>query len=730
MKKIHFCVTQIIRIKRLIETIESDFFARVISRKVIVRLDDFIDITRRYNNSSVTDNIFKRNLKTKLNELNTEFETRLRLQRHKFSAHVQDLEFGLRVDSWANISYDNIIFFHDKIIEIYELLENQPNYITINTNDFILSQKDKNDIQALVKDKDIESSPMISTDILAITRYNNSGMIPGHPIQDKVLTLNSIVIMLDFEIELHGRLEKDIRYQNVLRTLIINDIISFIDNIITPDYIDDIGLDELLENKDILNTFLDTFNLNTLIEIRTIRNKLGAHIDRKDSFEYLIGLLENHNFENTLLIYKNFLNIFYKICNDVFYLKYLTLPPTKMHGVLEVSQKPEKTFFENSKVEIEFIAKDRNDIELYKSYLNKLFTLKNDNDYEDIRYFFYNVLAHSEVVETVFFDNKKLELKKAHEFFISQLKSSISTDKKRIILKLLSNCSNGYPEQLVYILTSTYKINKLTNLTKEYIVHLGDISHKHSDSAMLMLASFLNSKDINVEYFTMLSLLKIDIKSRGIDCFNKKLKIVENEYSRIIKERINSYSPFFKVFISMLLSSEMIFNPMLGNYQKFFQELYFDYFEGVIFENINLLGVNFTDDEIRIFQEAKAGNHLSNIFLLIAEKIEDEKAELFYQAIANNLLRLNFTHLPFIEHLAYAKYKVGQLNEAVKIYKRLVDQNPDVVEYRIQLLNYYLEQENLEALNNELKYLENTFKLTDEQKIKIIDIKQVIKGVK
>lgn len=724
MKKIHFCVTQIIRIKKLIEVIESNFFARAISRKTIVRIDDFIDITRRYNNSTVTDRILKRTLKTKLNELNTEFENRLRLQRHKFSAHVQDLEFGLRIDSWANISFENIVFFHDKIIEIYELLENQSDYILINTSDLVLSQQEINKIHTIVKNKDIESSPMISTDILAITRFNNSAMIPGHPIQDKVLTLNSIVIILDFEIELYKCFE-NIDYKYLLQTLIINDIISFIDNIITPEYIDDTGLDELLENKDILDKFLTTFNLNTLADIRMIRNKLGAHVDRTDAFEDLIGLLENNTFENTLSIYKNFLNIFYKICNDVFYLKHLTLPPTKMQGVLEVSQKPEKTFFENVQVNTEFVKKDINDIDLYKEYLKKLFIDTNNDEYEDIRHYFYDALAHSEVAKTVIFDNKNLELKKAHEFFISQLNSGKATDKKRVILKLLSDCSNGYPEQLVYILTSTYNINKLTNLTKEYIVHLGDISHKHSDSAMLMLTSFFNSKDINIEYFTLLSLLKIDIKNRGIDCYNKKLKIVENEYSKIIKERIGSYNPLFKVFMSMLLSSEMIFSPMLGNYQKFFKELYFDYFEDIIFENIKLLGLDFTDEEMKIIKDAKSGNHLSNIFLLIAEKLEDDKAQLFYLAIANNLLKLNFTHLPFIEHLAFAKYKTGSIDEAVEIYNKLVDQNPDVIEYRIQLLNYYLEQKDLLTFNHEVKYLEDTFKLTDEQVDTLNKIKEV-----
>lgn len=725
MKKIHLSITQIIKIKNLIESINSDFFARVISRKIIVRIDDFIDITRMYNNSTVIDGVLKRNLKTKLNELNIEYENRLRLQRHKFSAHIQDLEFGLRVDSWANITYGNVVFFHNKIIEIYNLLENQQDFIGINLNSLVLSNQEIKKIQAVVKDKDLESSLMASTDILAMTRFNSSAIIPCHPIQDKVLTLNSIVIILDFEIELYKCLD-NILYQNILRTLIINDIISFIDNLISPDYIDDTGLDELLENRDILDNFLDNFNLNTLTEIRNIRNKLGAHIDRIDQFEDIIALIENHDFDNTISIYKNFLNIFYKICNDVFYLKHLTLPPTKMHGYLETSHQPEKTFFESLPVEKEFVKKDVNDTELYKNYLNKLFILKNDKEYEDIRYFFYDALAHSEVVETVLFDKKNLELKKAHKFFIARLQGSMISDRKRIILKLLSDCSNGYPTQLLYILVTTYKANKLINLTKEYIAYLGNISHYNSQSTMVFLTRFLNSKDVNIEYFTLLSLLKIDIKNRGKDCFNKKLKVVENEYSTVIKERIDNYKPLFKVFVSMLLSSEMLFNPILGNYHKFFKELYFNYFENILFEDIQLLGLKFSDNEIKTIKDLKTGNLLSNIFIIIAEKLgEKEEAQLFYQAIANNLLKLNFTHLPFIEHLAYAKYKIGNINEAVEIYERFVEQNPDIVDYRIQLLNYYLEKKDFQIFEKALQYLESTFNLNDEQNEMLDKLKEL-----
>ena len=55
----------------------------------------------------------------------------------------------------------------------------------------------------------------------------------------------------------------------------------------------------------------------------------------------------------------------------------------------------------------------------------------------------------------------------------------------------------------------------------------------------------------------------------------------------------------------------------------------------------------------------------------------------------------------------------------------MVDQNPDVVEYRIQLLNYYIEKKDLLAFDSELKYLEHTFSLTDEQLNVLNQIKEI-----
>lgn len=748
-------------IKNLLDVIDSDFFARVISRKVLVRIADFITLTRRYNNSEITDRALKNNLKSKLNELDQEFTSLLKLQRDKFSAHFQDLDFGERIDSWSNITYEHIRFFHEKINEIYTLLQSQSDLLAIEINQFLLSMEEIEKLQTIVKQKDIEDVPRVGSDILSLTRLNTSGIIPCHTIQHKVLALNSINIMLDFEIAIFRALD-NYHCKSILKTLIINDMISFIDNIITRENSEYSALDKIIEKQiypwkkiesfsiirpmdsciksykkfdfksdevirdaqKILDDFLESFNIDSISEIRNCRNKIGSHIDKTEDFGNLINLLNNIDVEKSIRIYNNFLNIFLKICNSTFYLKYLTMPPTKMHGVLSLSNKPSKTFFQNPYVATELIKDDINDPKSYQKQLDELFKHRN---YEDTRFFFYDALAHSEKIKSVTLDNKALELGKAHQFFIDKLNSGISIEKKSEILNLLSDCANGYPEQLIYILLETYKTNKLTNLKYQYIFCFGEIGHKSSNSVKLFLAQVLNDRHFDIIYNTLLSLLKIDIKSRGIDCVNKKLVINENEYSEIIKEQMNKFSPFYKLIVSILLSSEMLFTPMLGNYFKFFKSLYFDYFENIFYESIDLLDVELSIHDIEKLKISKQSNYLSVIFIIIAEQLKNQNdANFLYGLIANHNLKLNFQHQPFIEHLAYSNYKIGNVNKAVEIYKDLVEKNPEIVEYRIELLNYYWEQKNTDACISEINYLESLFNLNNEQIEKIQEIKSLV----
>lgn len=765
MKKIYFCISQIKTTKNLLSIIESNFFARVISRNIIIRVCDFINLTRQYNNMHITDNALKRNLRVKLNNLSDEFDSKLKLQRHKFSAHFQDLEFGQRVDSWSSISKNEIDDFYTKIIEIYNLLENQNDYQEILESNFELSQQEVINVQNIIKEKDIESVPHFSNDILSMTRANTGAIIPCHPIQDKVLSLNSIHLMIDFEILFYKALENN-TYKQLIKMILVNDIISFIDNFITRENSNYIGLDniidiqlhpwkkfnyfqekpnnfnvlkqskydfkkdiELQNAQDALNDFLSKLRLDSLSSIRDIRNKLGSHIDDKDALEDLFILLNDININFLIKIYFDFYYLFLKICNTVFYLKHFVMPPTKMNGITAISPQPTKMFFDNTNIQTDFDSEDINDTELYELKLKNL--LNNNQNFEDSEYYFREALSHSNVIKSVVFENKNIEINKCHIYFLNKLNNEIDIDEKRLILVLLKNSSGWSSKQITYILTETYESNRL-NLNYEYLVYLGDTTKENSTTVLnILLDNLKNTNDFNIVYYVMLSLLKIDVNIWGSVLINKRQQAQESTYSKTIKETIKKLSPLYKSIVSVLLKSEMMFTNHFSHYRNFYQDLYIDYFHKVFIKNIKLLKANnflknrLEKKDINELKLAFEHNNLTMIFIKLAEKSNSENAKFLYSIIVN-LLKLNFQHLPFIEHYAYANYKLGNIGKAVEIYQDLVYKNPDEVEYRIQLLSYYLAQKNISAIINEIAYIEEIFNIDEKQQEKVNNIKQTI----
>lgn len=765
LKKIYYCISQIKTTQNLLNIIDSDFFARVISRQIIIRIYDFITLTRQYNNSFITDSILKRELKNKLNLLSNDFEDKLKIQRHKLSAHFQDLDFSDRVDSWSNITKNEIDNFDIKISEIYILLSDEDDFQEIYNNDLNLSSVETEKIKKIITLKDIEKEPHFSNDILSITRVNTGAIIPCHPIQDKVLSLNSIHLMIDFEIALYATFKNSF-YKQLIKTILTNDIISFVDNLITRENSQYNGLDKIIDlqihpwnkftytiNKpnsffiikqskydfksdneievaqNILNTFLLTFNLNSIDKIRDIRNKLGSHIDTNDSIENIVILLNDLNTEQFIKIYSNFYHLFLKICNSVRYLQMLIMPPTKMNGISAISPQPEKKFFNNMNVQTEFDREDINDTKLYELKLQNI--LNNNISFEDSEYYFREALSHSDVLKNITFEDKNIDLNKCHIYCLNKLNSEINIDEKRLILILLKNSSGLFSKQITYILTETYEINRL-NLHYEYIIYFGDTTKENSKTVLsILLDNLKNTDDFNIVYYVILSLLKIDVNIWGTVLFNNRQQVKEGQYSKAIKQTIGSLNPLYKVIVVLLLKSEMMFTNHFSIYRDIYKDLYIDYLQKIFTKNIkllkpnNFLKIRLEKQDINELKLAFEHNNLTIIFIKLAEKSNSKNAKFLYSIITNEL-KLNFQHLPFVEHYAYANYKIGNIDKAVEVYQNLVDKNPDEIEYRIQLLSYFLEQKNLNSLKNELLYIKKVFKLNDKQQKIVNTIKKHI----
>lgn len=750
MIRIFYIVSSVKMVIELIKIIDSDFFARVISRGFILRIEDFIKLLRRYNNSQISNKNLNKELKKKLNNLDKEFFESLKVQRDKYGGHIQDLNFKDRINLWQGINKEKILFFYNEIINIYGLLKYEKDYIEIKENQFIIEEKNLENIKVVLSKHNIENKFYMSYDILSITRGCN-GLIPCHPIQDKMATIKAIELMINFEIDLYYALISDENYSLLLKTLIITDLISYIDNIKHRKESQDIGITYLFEKDifplisfsfsivkpsnnfllkknsliktysqskvplSIIVNFIENYKLTSVEEIRNIRNKIGAHID--NNITEIKEFCESKNFKIVIKTYQDFKNLIKKVCHSKLYLRIFAIEPTLMNGITRINNDDgykNNTFFGKPIIkeydETRHLFK--NDCLKYKEYID---SIVNEDSFTSSISFFYEAFLNSDIQETLKYENYELKIRKIHGYFIKSLNSDkTDLNTKKIMLRIMESCSSGSPRELVYILLETYESNK-EYLLIEYTKSFSSIGSYHMfDKVYKILVNNISFSDCYIRFLSISALLNIDINARGIDCINKKLKINKNKYVEIIHLSLNQLNPFCKVVLSILLMSQLKF-PSENSYLKFFKEIYYDFFQIIFIGGLSSLNINFTDEELNNIEESNAQCFFTKSLLIIAEKLKDEKLSNFiYNVIVANELKINEQYTPFLEHRAYCYYKLNNIGESIKIYEYLADANPDYVEFSLTLIDYLYEKNEMKKIQELIYFIEERYSLSEE----------------
>jgi hypothetical protein len=185
-------------------------------------------------------------------------------------------------------------------------------------------------------------------------------------------------------------------------------------------------------------------------------------------------------------------------------------------------------------------------------------------------------------------------------------------------------------------------------LNYEYLVYFGDTTKADSITVWnILLDNLKNTDDFNIVYYTISSLLKIDVNIWGSVLFNDMEQAKESKYSQVIKQTIEKLSPLYKVIVIVLLKSEMMFTNHFSHYRNFYKELYLDYFQKDFVKNIKLLKPNISlkkrleKKDINELKLAFEHNNLTIIFIKLAEKSNSANAKFLYSIIVNSL-KLNF----------------------------------------------------------------------------------------
>jgi hypothetical protein len=377
IQHLHYVLNEIDTTAQVLSIKNTTFFKRSIARLIAMRIDDFIKLGFSTNKQAENKQV----IKDELNALQTLYIDHFKLQRDKYGAHFQYLDFSERLQNWSNINADKANFFTEMPIDIYSHFSNVAGYVPYYPA--IISSGTTSTINEINDRFDLEQHPNISTDILSLTRPNSGGILNFSMIHTKAGVLKSLEMLLDYEWEMIEGLKGNRDTSMPFIKLFITDLLSYVDNYFTRTDIYSTSLqyeegfdhyvainrnDGTKEADEIITRFKSGFKLEDHVsELRRMRNKACGHIDTTLTVAELKTLVDNVDLGKFHDLYLRLKAIFRSVCYSTFYLKqYLFGPFERLHGVEKIAGMEVSSFDGQPFPEMPSQFKSPNDDHLYE----------------------------------------------------------------------------------------------------------------------------------------------------------------------------------------------------------------------------------------------------------------------------------------------------------------------------------------------------------------------------
>lgn len=742
LNHLKYCLKEILVVKNILEIENSNFFKRSLARFVALRIDDFIKIA--FSTNKVTIN--QQQIKDDLNALQDLYKAHFKTQRDKFGAHFQELDFASLLELWSQIDYDKSSFFSSNAIDIYNKFNSLSDYETSEILFGEIPEDLKEKIRKLNSELNIEKYPNFSSDILSLTRYNSGGLIPCSNLQVKAGVLKSLEIIIDYSIELYKVCVANESISDILKKIIITDVVSYCDNFITRTDLtagakqEEDGLDKILDGtefttaKKIISDFLSNYKFEeNLNKIRNVRNTSCGHVDPSTSITSLKTDLDSLRFEEIESFYTQLKKTFKKICSEELVFRTFCLEPKdRAYGIQELVGKSVKPFEKDSIPETEFAPLDVNNLNNYNFY----FKILDDKDrHEEARHYFGDCFFRSKLVETINYETgngfyksySSIEYREAHKYFYELLSSDTESIQDKIkVIQLFLQCKSGYPNTLLYILLKTYDGNKINNsLNLHYVYSFGELCSKIDEKIIDILKNNLNQAEFYKYYHSLLSIYKIDIKSR--QHLTIDVNSDESVLSKLIKDEITKSNLFLKVIVSLAFTSELQIS-IRSFYLKALKTLYLDYYSDVFKKSIVDFLRPITKDEedtkvvneiIRLFGLLRYSSLLKILGNFLVQKHYDYDAQQFRALLYEGIVKYAYNDNTELHNFGVICYQMNDIDLAVRVSEVLVDKNPSDLTYYYFLLSIYLRDNKYKDkfIKTKEKILRN-FKMDEEDKIR------------
>lgn len=543
LAKLRFIAEEMALGRHLATHAPDAFDARTLARHILIRAHDFIEHSRGLRKPLNLAGFNTRDFNLRKEAYAVNFDEYFQVSRDRLGAHLQDFDFGKRLEFWSDIEISKISYFVDGAKEIYESLASLrvPGYVPYALPPELSDAALNVALFAFQRSKSGPASIEIGVDPLAMTRDNTSAVLNFTPIHLRAGQLALIRRWVSMQASLLERLKAYPRVVRILKARLITDIVSFCDCLVTrsvlpgaPQEMD--GLDKLVVAEGLSASPITDFVAASRFDAelhtaRFIRDKIGAHLEIDDAYtvESLTTDLDMYDLDKGLSFYDCVSAAFIKLCYTINYLRMYVVDGRRIYGVLSGSARAVPFSNDSIPVTQELLAPPVNDEEAYRQNLTRW--LDGDEKQKgDARQFFLHAFRGSEIVEQIEEVESigsssrfwRHEYRKAHAFLASTLERRDLRDLDFAgILELILSCRGGAPYPLAEVLVRQGRI--VTEFRRALICYaLGEIGSAPHASVTKFLEASARATLWEVRLPATLALFKTFVKSEGPLRFNNK----------------------------------------------------------------------------------------------------------------------------------------------------------------------------------------------------------------
>ena len=737
-EKLRFIVEEMQVALHLATNLNDPFIARTIARHVLVRAENFIaharQLRRPLRDAGFDTNAFHESKEAYA----AQFDEYFKIARHRLGAHVQDLDFGKRIELWNDIEVVKLSYFVDGAREIYEGLSTlvvpgaAPYAAPAELSDPAILEI----LQTLQCSLDACTWVEMGSDSLAMTRSNTSAAINTTPIHARAAQLVLIQRWIKLQLDLRQRFHAYPAIERLLKARLVTDLVSYCDCLVTrqvtPGALQAMdGLDKLVHQAGQSSAPVSDFVAAShfapeLASSRSVRDAVGAHleIDAAKSLESLLADLDAFDFEKALAFHQRVTAAFEKLCFSILFLRIYANDGARIYGIAISSSSEAKPFA---------VAVDRaqqtfyqlpsfNDCEAYRTEMAHWLD-GDDSQKGTAREFFFNAFTRSDILAKI----NEVELLgsgqhyhthnflKAHQFILDTLNDGLSDFEFKGVLELVLSCRSGFPYPLAEVLV---RYGQTASIYQQYLIcHvLGEIaSAPHQCVADFLIAQSL-SPTWAVRLQSVTARYKSFVKNEGLFRTNHKGQ-TKVDFDVFVAALTNTMTPYQRL-VCLLAFASVHTGPLAGVFTKPFDRNYTMLQSEIENLSIPLLKDDALQSKATLIGKLIQVHDYVGVCFYISTNLEGGKSHPLFPSLVDSCCEgviITAAHDQARQNLIMSLLLKNEHRLALTLAKQLAARNPDRIETQILVAQILSEIVGAETeASAQVSGIRNAYKLSSD----------------